>query len=68
MVMLAIAAMIEAFLSPSAAPYSVKVAVAIVSSVLLFFYIFVLGRPPRSAPDSEADATSTALQEPTSAA
>ena len=37
MVMLAIAAMIEAFLSPSAAPYAVKAAVAIVSSVLLVF-------------------------------
>jgi uncharacterized membrane protein SpoIIM required for sporulation len=68
MVMLAIAAMIEAFLSPSAAPYSVKVAVAIISSLLLFFYIFVLGRPPRSVPDSEFDAVSAALQEPTSAA
>jgi uncharacterized membrane protein SpoIIM required for sporulation len=68
MVMLAIAAMIEAFLSPSAAPYAVKASVAVVSSVLLFFYIFVLGRPPRDVSDSEASTTSTTAQEPTSAA
>jgi uncharacterized membrane protein SpoIIM required for sporulation len=68
MVMLAIAAMIEAFLSPSAAPYAVKATVAIVSAVLLFFYIFVLGRPRRSVPDSEASAALAALQEPTNAA
>jgi uncharacterized membrane protein SpoIIM required for sporulation len=68
MVMLAIAAMIEAFLSPSTAPYAVKVAVAVVSSGLLIFYIFVLGRPPRSVPDSAADGIPAAFERPTSAA
>ena len=45
-----------------------KAAVAIVSSVLLFFYIFVLGRPPRGVPESEASAIPATSQEPTSAA
>jgi len=35
-----------------------------VSSVLLFFYIFVLGRPPRGVPDSQASTTSAIAQEP----
>jgi len=37
------AAGIEAFLSPSAAPYAIKAAVAIVSAVCLVFYFVVLG-------------------------
>jgi uncharacterized membrane protein SpoIIM required for sporulation len=41
------AAMIEGFLSPSAAPYPVKAATAIVSCVLLLCYFFVLGRPAK---------------------
>jgi uncharacterized membrane protein SpoIIM required for sporulation len=39
------AALIEGFLSPSAAPYWVKVLVAILSSSLLAFYFVVLGFP-----------------------
>lgn len=45
MVMFFAAALIEGFLSPSAAPYWVKVMVAIVSSCLLTFYFIVLGFP-----------------------
>jgi uncharacterized membrane protein SpoIIM required for sporulation len=41
------AALIEAFLSPSGAPYAVKAAVAILSSGLLMFYFVVLGYPRR---------------------
>ena len=41
----AFAALIESFVSPSAAPYSVKVGVAIISIALMVFYIFVLGFP-----------------------
>ena len=43
-----LAAMIEGFLSPSAAPYAVKAGVAVISSGLLMFYFVVLGYP-RSA-------------------
>jgi uncharacterized membrane protein SpoIIM required for sporulation len=39
------AAAIEAFVSPSAAPYAIKAGVAIVSCVLLLFYFVVLGYP-----------------------
>ncbi len=67
MVMLAIAAMIEAFLSPSTAPYALKAGVAIVSSILLLFYIFILGRP-RTTADSQRDAPRAASEEPTRAA
>jgi uncharacterized membrane protein SpoIIM required for sporulation len=42
------AALIEAFLSPSTAPYAIKAAVAIVSCFLLVFYFIVLGVPRRS--------------------
>jgi len=38
------AAGIEGFLSPSAAPYAVKAAAAIVSTVFLLIYFFALGR------------------------
>jgi hypothetical protein len=47
MVMFFLAALTEGFLSPSAAPYWVKVTVAIVSSSLLAFYFVVLGFPRR---------------------
>jgi len=47
MIMFFMAAMIEGFLSPSAAPYWVKATVAIVSSGLLTFYFIVLGFPRR---------------------
>lgn len=63
MVMLAIAAMIEAFLSPSTAPYAVKAGVAIASSILLVFYIFILGRP-RAADDANFDSARAASEEP----
>ena len=46
-VMFFMAALIEGFLSPSAAPYWVKATVAIVSSGLLAFYFIVLGFPRR---------------------
>jgi uncharacterized membrane protein SpoIIM required for sporulation len=45
MVMFFMAALIEGFLSPSAAPYWLKVGVAILSSSLLAFYFVVLGFP-----------------------
>jgi len=47
MLMFMCAAMIEGFLSPSAAPLWVKTAVAILSSVALTFYFVVLGFPRR---------------------
>jgi uncharacterized membrane protein SpoIIM required for sporulation len=46
-VMFFMAALIEGFLSPSAAPYWVKAVVAIVSSALLAVYFIVLGFPRR---------------------
>lgn len=46
-VLFVLAAAIEAFLSPSLAPYAIKAGVAIVSCVLLLFYIVVLGYPRR---------------------
>ena len=39
------AAMIEGFLSPSSAPYPVKIFVALLSSTLLSVYFIVLGFP-----------------------
>jgi uncharacterized membrane protein SpoIIM required for sporulation len=47
MVLFFLAAMVEGFLSPSAAPYSVKAAVAILSSGALMFYFVILGFPRR---------------------
>lgn len=44
-VLFALAALIEGFVSPSAAPYAVKAAVALLSCLLLAFYFLVLGRP-----------------------
>ena len=40
-----LAALVEAFLSPSAAPYPLKAFVALISSGLLAFYFIVLGFP-----------------------
>lgn len=51
-VLFCFAAVIEGFLSPSSAPYAVKAAVAILSSSILFFYVFVLGWMGR---DTRAD-------------
>ena len=45
MVLFFLAALIEAFLSPSAAPYAVKAIVAVICSGLLMFYFVVLGYP-----------------------
>jgi uncharacterized membrane protein SpoIIM required for sporulation len=45
MIMFALAAMIEGFLSPSPAPYWVKATVAVASAALLMFYFVVLGYP-----------------------
>lgn len=45
MVLFFLAALIEGFLSPSAAPYGIKATVAVVSSGLLMFYFVVLGFP-----------------------
>jgi uncharacterized membrane protein SpoIIM required for sporulation len=42
-ILFVLAAGIEAFLSPSRAPYAVKAAVAILATLLLVFYIVVLG-------------------------
>lgn len=47
MLMFFLAAMIEGFLSPSAAPYAAKAAVSVISSGLLMFYFVVLGFPKR---------------------
>jgi uncharacterized membrane protein SpoIIM required for sporulation len=47
MVLFMLAGLIEAFLSPSAAPYAFKAAVAILSTILLVFYVVVLGYPRR---------------------
>jgi hypothetical protein len=44
-VLFVLAAMIEGFLSPSVAPYAIKAGVAVLSTVLLLVYLFVLGYP-----------------------
>ena len=48
MVLFFLAAMIEAFLSPSLLPYAVKAVVAIVSSGIITAYFIVLGYPEGS--------------------
>jgi uncharacterized membrane protein SpoIIM required for sporulation len=45
MVMFFLAALIEGFLSPSGAPYPIKVMVALLSSGILAVYFIVLGFP-----------------------
>jgi uncharacterized membrane protein SpoIIM required for sporulation len=50
-ILFCMAAAIEAFLSPSAAPYWIKALVAVLSGGLMMFYFVMLGRPR-----SEADA------------
>jgi uncharacterized membrane protein SpoIIM required for sporulation len=42
-----LAALIEAFFSPLPLPYSIKAGVAVVTGVILFLYIVVLGFPRR---------------------
>lgn len=51
-----LAALIEGFLSPSAAPYWIKAVVAGVSSGLLLFYFAVLGRPDEPSPTTRPNA------------
>jgi uncharacterized membrane protein SpoIIM required for sporulation len=46
-ILFVMAAFVEGFLSPSAAPYAVKAGVAILSTLLLAFYFIVLGFPRR---------------------
>ena len=48
MVMFFMAAMIEAFISPSPLWWSIKAAVAVISSAMLMIYFVVLGFPWRS--------------------
>jgi uncharacterized membrane protein SpoIIM required for sporulation len=43
------AALIEAFVSPSALPYPVKAGVAVAASGMLMFYLVVLGFPRRNS-------------------
>jgi uncharacterized membrane protein SpoIIM required for sporulation len=44
-IMFVLAALIEAFLSPTAAPYPVKAAVGVASAGLLMYYFVFLGYP-----------------------
>ena len=46
-ILFALAALIEGFLSPSSAPYWIKVLVAIISSAILMIYFVLLGMPRR---------------------
>jgi uncharacterized membrane protein SpoIIM required for sporulation len=45
MILFFLAALIEGFLSPSAAPYAIKAAVATLSSMALMYYFVILGYP-----------------------
>lgn len=47
MIMFALAAMIEGYLSPSPAPYWIKATVAVLSAGMLMFYFVILGYPQR---------------------
>ena len=49
LILFLLAALIEGFLSPSAAPYVVKAAVAIITSAMLMFYFVVLGYPRKTS-------------------
>jgi uncharacterized membrane protein SpoIIM required for sporulation len=51
MVMFLLAALIEGFVSPSAAPYWIKATVAVLSAALLIFYFVVLGYPREAGID-----------------
>jgi len=64
MLMFFMAALIEGFISPSAAPYWIKASIAVLSSLMLMFYFVVLGFPqggnmlveaPRTADDIFAE-------------
>jgi len=52
MVLFAMAALIEGFVSPSALPYALKATIAFVSCGLLLFYFVLLGYPP---PEEDTD-------------
>jgi uncharacterized membrane protein SpoIIM required for sporulation len=51
-VLFCLAAVIEGFVSPSGAPYAVKLGVALVSSAILLFYVVVLGLRGRMIDES----------------
>jgi uncharacterized membrane protein SpoIIM required for sporulation len=53
MAMFALAGLIEAFVSPSPAPFAVKVVVALVSAGLILFYVVILGRQPLRATEAK---------------
>ena len=44
-VLFVLAALIEAFISPSAAPLFIKQTIAVVSTLMLMFYFVILGYP-----------------------
>jgi hypothetical protein len=48
-ILFCLAAVIEAFISPSSLPYAFKAFVAVVSSGILLFYFVMLGYPRESA-------------------
>jgi uncharacterized membrane protein SpoIIM required for sporulation len=48
-ILFCLAAIIEAFLSPSSAPYAVKAGTAVLSAAILLFYVFGLGRLGRKS-------------------
>ena len=54
-----LAAFLEGFLSPSAAPYPVKFAAAVASTLLMIVYVFGLGLLTRSPGAAETAATSS---------
>ncbi len=58
-VLFALAGLIEANLSPSAAPYYVKAAVAVITASMLFFYIVVLGRERSATASRLTDGSAT---------
>ena len=54
-----LAAVIEGFLSPSPAPYEAKAAVAMISTLMLLFYLVVLGYSDEPPEDEETLVAST---------
>ena len=53
MVMFILAAAIEGFISPSAAPYWVKASVAVFSAATLVWYFVILGYPRNAYADND---------------
>ena len=56
-VLFALAAVIEGFLSPSALPYEVKAFVAMISTLLMLVYLVVLGNSEQPPHEEPAEAT-----------